>query len=140
MVEFATLIEPNSAFAPSAGYNSHVQAHLLTKGWAEIWFPIDAMVMWTEFRSNVLNYIYRTAFGLCYELLESAYVTVTSTPDEKQSFALDLMLTVNTDWDNLQTIECQIFDKIAEWSQEWSAEEIEDYANHIYFGLIPSQL
>ena len=103
-------------------------------------FPCETMGLWTEFRSNVLNYIYSTAFGLCDGQLESADVTVTSTPDEEQSHALDLMLTVNTDWQNLKAIECQIFDKIAELSKEWSAEELEDYANHIYFGLMPSQL
>ena len=103
-------------------------------------FSWETMGLWTEFRSSVLNYIYSTALGLCNGQLESAEVAVTSTPDEEQSHALDLIITVNTDWQNLEAIECQIFDKIAERSKEWSAEELEDYANHIYFGLMPSQL
>ena len=103
-------------------------------------FPLETVGLWTEFRSSALNYIHSTVLELCNGQLESAEVTVTSTPDEEQSHAFNLILTVNTDWQSLQAIQCQIFDKIAERSKEWSAEEIEDYANHIYFGLIPSKL
>ncbi len=103
-------------------------------------FSSETMGLLTEFRSSVLNFIHSTALGLCNEQLESAEVTVTSTPDEEESYALDLIITVNTEWQSLQAIECQILDNIAERSIEWSAEELEDYATHIYFVLLPCQL
>ncbi len=103
-------------------------------------FPSDALAMRTPFRDAVLNYIFRTARELSDGLLESAEVSVTSTPDEEDSLILDLTLTVNSSWEVIGKLGYNILVKLAEWSQEWSKEEKDDYAQRIYFGLVPSNL
>ena len=116
------------------------QGNLIRQQWDGLQFPLETIPMWTEFRANVLNYIYRTALVLCDGSLVSADISVTSTPDEEDSLALDLVLTVNAGWGEIQSIEGLIFENIADWSSGWSDRELEDYAKSIYFGLVPSQL
>ena len=103
-------------------------------------FPLEAMGMLTQFRENALSYIFRTALELSEGQLESAAVSVSSTPDEEDSLNLDLTLTLNTDWNVIQRLRHEILIKVGEWSQEWSQEEQEDYGRRIFFGLVPSQL
>ena len=103
-------------------------------------FPLETKSALTSFRKKVLNYIYRTALGLSPERLASARVSLTSTPDEEDSFHLDLTLTVNADWDAAQELAQGILDRVSEWSKEWSEEDQEDYGRWIYFGVIPANL
>ena len=116
------------------------KSSLIQQHWDGLKFPLETISLRTEFRSNVLNYIYRTALGFSDGALESAKISITSTPEEADSLALDLLLTVNADWDEIQAIEGQIFESISDWSRNWSQREIEDYSKRIYFGLIPSKL
>ena len=103
-------------------------------------FPLETKSALTSFRKKVLNYIYRTALGRSPERLASARVSLTSTPDEEDSFHLDLTLTVNADWDAAQELAQGILDRVSEWSKEWSEEDQEDYGRWIYFGVIPANL
>ena len=105
-----------------------------------LYFPPDSLAMRTPFREAVLNYIFRTARELSDGLLESAEVSVTSTPDEEDSLIIDLTLTVNAGWEVIGELGYNILVKLGEWSQEWSEEEKNDYARRIYFGLVPSNL
>ncbi len=88
----------------------------------------------------MLNRIYRAALGLCNGRLECAEVTLGISTEEEDWSVFDLIITVDTDWDNIEAIEGRLSEMIAEWSSEWNAEEIEDYSRYIYFGLIPSKL
>ena len=103
-------------------------------------FLPDTMGIRTKFRDAALNYIFRAALELCDGRLKSAEVSVSSTPDEEDSLILDLTLTVDADWETIGKLRRDVLVKLGEWSQEWSAEEKEDYGQRIYFGLIPISL
>lgn len=140
MAELALFREPERPSSLSGDFLGSPQFDIQSNRWDGLWFPLDALFLWTEFRANVLNFIYRTALVLCGGSLVSAEVSVTSTPDEVDSLALDLVLTLDTGWEEIQSVERQIFDRIAVWSSGWSDWELDDYAKSIYFGLIPSRL
>ena len=109
--------------------------------WVEmLHFPIDTQAILTPFRENVLLYIYRTALGLSDGHLNSAIVEAASEPDEADSLHLHLALTINMDWEELDSLHDQILAKIAEWSQEWPEEILEDYGRWIFFSLTPSSV
>ena len=103
-------------------------------------FSEETAALKTEFRANVLNRIYRAALGLCNGRLECAEVTLGISTEEEDWSVFDLIITVDTDWENIEAIEGRLSEMIAEWSSEWNEEEIEDYSRYIYFGLIPSKL
>ena len=88
----------------------------------------------------MFNRIYHAALGLCNGRLECAEVTLEISTEEEDWSVFDLIITVDTDWDNIEAIEGRLSEMIAEWSLEWNEEEIEDYSRYIYFGLIPSKL
>ena len=94
----------------------------------------------TQFRDSVLNYIYKMALALSDDRLESASVSVWSTPDEEDSLTLDLTLTVDADWEFIGKLRHDILTRVSEWSREWSDEEKEDYGRRIYFAILPSNL
>ena len=96
--------------------------------------------MRTGFRDAALNYIFRTALELCGGRLESAEVSVSSTPDEEGSLILDLTLTVGADWETIGELRRDVLVRLGEWSQEWSVEQKKDYGRRIYFGFVPSNL
>ena len=103
-------------------------------------FPPETESVLTSFRQKVLNDIYRAALGLSAGQLESATVSLSSTPDEEDSLHLDLTLTVDADWDFAQELARDILDKVSEWSKEWPEEDQEDYGRWIYFGVVPTEL
>ena len=105
-----------------------------------LYFPIEVQGIVTPFREQVLNYIYRTALGISDGLLESAIVEAVSEPDEEDSLHLNLALTINMSWDDLDRLHDQVLSKIADWSQEWSEQEQQDYGRWLYFSLTPSIL
>ncbi|MDE2803195.1 MAG: hypothetical protein OXK21_09980 [Chloroflexota bacterium] len=94
----------------------------------------------TPFRKKALNDIYRTALGAAGERLASAEVSLVSTPDEEDSFHLDLTLAVNADWDTAHELSESVLESVSEWSKEWSKEQQEDYGRWIYFGVVPADL
>ena len=103
-------------------------------------FPQETAWALTPFRKKALNDIYRTAVGLAGERLASAGVSLIRTPDEEDSFHLDLTLAVDADWDAAEELAVGILERVSEWSKEWSEEDQEDYGRWIYFGVIPSEL
>ena len=103
-------------------------------------FLPDTMGMRTKFRDAALNYVFRTALELCDGRLESAEVSLSSTPDEEDSLALDLTLTVDADWETVGKLRYQILVKVGEWLQGFSDEEKNDYGRRIYFGFVLSNL
>jgi hypothetical protein len=103
-------------------------------------FPLETEGALTTFRRRVLTYMYRTAFGHAAGSLESASVSLSSTPDEEDSVHLDLTLTVDGDWDAAQKLTQTVLDRVSGWSREWTEEEQADYGRWIYFGVIPSEL
>ena len=103
-------------------------------------FPADTAWALTPFRKKALNDIYRAAAGLAGERLASAGVSLISTPDEEDSFHLDLTLAVDADWDAAHEVAVGILEKVSEWSKEWSEEDRDDYGRWIYFGVIPAEL
>ena len=105
-----------------------------------LYFPPDTKGLRTQFRDSALNYIYRTALAVSDGRLESASVSVWSTPDEVDSLTLDLTLTVDADWEFIAKLRPEILVKVGEWSQEWSEEEKEDYGRRIYFAILPLDL
>ena len=105
-----------------------------------LYFPPDAKGMRTRFREMVLNYIYRTALGLCGGRLRSAAVSIASEPDEEDSATLDLTLTVEADWEVIRKLRYDILVRVTEWSLEWSDEDKEDYSRRIYFSFLTTQL
>ena len=109
--------------------------------WREmLHFRIDVQGILTPFREQVLNYIYRTAIGLADGRLESATVEAISEPDEDDSLHLNLAMTFKMDWDELDRLHDHILAKLAEWSDEWSPIEREDYGRWIFFSLMPSEI
>ena len=105
-----------------------------------LYFPLETECVLTAFRKRVLHYIYRTARGLSSGRLESARVSLTSTPDEEDYFHLDLTLRLNADWDTAQALTQDVLDRVSEWSEEWPETDREDYGRWIYFGVIPTNL
>lgn len=105
-----------------------------------LYFPLETTAMRSLFRDAVLNDIFRTAVTISDGLLESAEVSVWSTPDEEDSLTLDLTLTMDTDWESIKRLRHEINVTVVEWSQEWSEEQKNDYGRTISFGLIPSIL
>ena len=105
-----------------------------------LYFPPETRGLRTQFRDLVINYIYRIAQGLSDGRLESASVSVWSTPEEEDSLTLDLTLTVDADWDFIGKLRHDTLTRVSEWSREWSEEEKEDYGRRIYFAILPSNL
>ena len=105
-----------------------------------LYFPMETRSVLTSFRKRVLTYIYRTALGLSVGKLESATVSLSSTPDEEDSFQLDLTLRFDGDWKAAQELMQDILGRVSEWSKEWPEEDQEDYGRWIYFGVIPAEL
>ena len=105
-----------------------------------LYFPTETRAVLTTFRKRVLTYMYRTALGHAAGSLESASVSLSSTPDEEDSIHLDLTLTVDGDWDAAQELTQTVLDRVSGWSREWTEEEQADYGRWIYFGVIPSEL
>ena len=105
-----------------------------------LYFPLETTAMRSLFRDAVLNDIFRTAVTISDGLLESAEVSVWSTPDEEDSLTLDLTLMMDTDWESIKRLRHEINVTVGEWSQEWSEEQKNDYGRTISFGLIPSIL
>ena len=103
-------------------------------------FPNDTLPLWTPFRGQVLNYIFRTALGLLGDQLRSAVVLVSTVPDEEDAYSLNLTLKVEGGWPTIREVRDEILTKVSAWSTEWSREQQEDYGHWIYFGLIPSEL
>ena len=103
-------------------------------------FSDETLPIWTPFRARVLNYIFRTALGLLGDQLESATVSVSSVPDEEDTYALNLTLAVTGDWPIIRCARDELLTKVSEWSMEWSRQQQEDYGRRIYFGLIPTVL
>ena len=77
-----------------------------------LYFPPDTKGLRTQFRDSALNYIYRTALALSDGRLESASVSVWSTPDEVDSLTLDLTLTVDADWEFIAKLRPEILVKV----------------------------
>ena len=96
--------------------------------------------MRTRFRASVLRYIFRTATALAAGRLKSAALTVSNTPDEEDSDALNLTLIVDADWDFISKLRYDILVKVSEWSEAWSEDEKEAYGRRIYVGLLPLTL
>ena len=105
-----------------------------------LYFPPETKGLRTQFRDAILNYIYRTALGLTHDRLKSASVSVWSTPEEEDSYTLDLTLTVDADWEFIAKLSHDILVRVSEWSREWTEEEREDYGRRIYFAIVPSDL
>ena len=103
-------------------------------------FPNQTLPLWTPFRGQVLNYIFKTALGSLGDQLKSAVVSVSSVPDEEDTYALNLTLTVAGGWPTIREVRDEILTKVSEWSTEWSGQQQQDYGRRIYFGLIPSEL
>ena len=103
-------------------------------------FLPDTVGMRTKFRDAALDYIFQTALELCDGRLESAEVSVSSTPDEEDSLTLDLTLTVDGDWEAIGQLRYGILVKVGEWLQGRSDEEKDDYGRRIYFGFVPISL
>lgn len=131
LTRFGPLVEPRRG-SPTIPPQDRVTSFL--------YFPLETGGVLTSFRKKVLNYIYRVAYAESGGRLESAIVSLTDAPDEKDSLHLDLTLTVNADWDGAQRLTEQILDSVSGWSKEWSPEDQADYGRWIYFGVIPSQL
>lgn len=104
-------------------------------------FPVELSGVRTPFRERVLNYIYRTALGQSRGLLESAIVEAVSEPDDQESLYLNLSLTIDMNWDELDELCNHILDRISEWSRdEWSEQQRAEYSHWIYFSLTPSRV
>lgn len=107
--------------------------------WAEmLYFPISTQGALTPFREQVLNYLYRTALGFSGGLMESAIVAAVSEPDEEDSLHLHLAMTLKMDWEELDKLHDQVLARLAEWAEDWTDEDQEDYGHWIYFSLSPS--
>ena len=104
-----------------------------------LYFSTETQGVLTPFRETVLSYIYRTSRALSGGLLESATVEPVRDPDEDDSLHLNLAMMFKMDWDELDKLHDQILVKLAEWSDDWSPNEREDYGRWIFFSLMPSE-
>ena len=95
-------------------------------------FPNQTLPLWTPFRGQVLNYIFKTALGSLGDQLKSAVVSVSSVPDEEDTYALNLTLTVAGGWPTIREVRDEILTKVSEWSTEWSGQQQQDYGRRIY--------
>ena len=100
-------------------------------------FPPETLAVMTPFRKQVITYIYRTALDLAKGSLDVAEISATGMPDEEDGTALDLILTVDGDWQMVQELRCAILGKVAEWSKDWSSEQQRDYGQWIFVCVEP---
>ena len=140
MAQSTRTFSPTTTVRLSGTHQGNPKDERLHGGFSSLRFPIETRGVATSFRKQVLNYMYRTALGMSQGQLESAEVSLATTPDEEHSLQLDLTLTVNADWDAAQKLTEEILDQVSEWSQEWSEDEREDYGRWIYMGVIPAEL
>ena len=139
MMPQANLVPPGMLF-PAAELNGFraVDSRQGDRGLLE--FPPETWPMLSPFRKQVMTYIFLTARALSGGLLDSADVSVSSVVDEVDTFALDLTLVFNADWDVIHNLRREILSRVSEWSKEWSDEELRDYGRRIYFGLMPREI
>ena len=100
-------------------------------------FPPETLAVMTPFRRQVITYVYRTALELAHGSLDSAEISVSGMPDEMDAMAIDLILTVNSDWEFVQKLRFDVLDKVAAWSKEWSAEQRCDYGQWVFVCVQP---
>ena len=102
-------------------------------------FPPESLGLRTRFRDAALGYIFRTARDLSWGKLVLGQVAVTEVPDEEDSWAFDLTLTIESDWEAIEKLRWEVLVRLEDWSREWSSEAQEDYGRHIYFGFMPAE-
>ena len=101
-------------------------------------FPPESRGLRTKFRDAALGYIFRTALDLSGGGIVLGEVGITEVPDEEDSWAFDLTLTLDGDWEDIVTLHQKVLVRLEEWSREWSPEQQDDYGQRIYFGFIPA--
>ena len=101
-------------------------------------FPPESLGLRTRFRDSALGYIFRTAVNLSGGKVVLGEVGITEVPDEEDSWAFDLTLTVDDDWEAIEKLRWDVLVRLEDWSSEWSPEEQDDYGRRIYFGFIPT--
>ena len=121
-----------------AGEPARLPASLRT--WTESFlsFPPESRALRTKFRDAALGYIFRTALDLSGGGIVLGEVGITEVPDEEDSWAFDLTLTLDGDWEDIVTLHQKVLVRLEEWSREWSPEQQDDYGQRIYFGFIPA--
>ena len=129
-------------FGPNSAIRA-VPSESQVSGWRAIdllHFPPETLAVMTPFRRQVITYIYRTALDLAHGSLESAEISASEMPDEEYGMALDVILTVNGDWQVVEELRSAILAKVAEWStEEWSTEQQSDYGKWIFVCVEPKR-
>ena len=85
-------------------------------------FPTGCLGLRTKFRDAALGYIFRTALDLSGGQVVLGEVAITEVPDEEDSWAFDLTLTVDGNWEEIEELRQGVLLRLEEWSKEWFAE------------------
>ena len=93
--------------------------------------------MRTPLRDRAIEFIHKTALELAGDRVKRAEVMISVMPDEEDSETLDLVLTLDTDWDFIGKLQLDIIERACDWDKGWSHEEWHDYSKRVNFCLLP---
>ena len=105
-----------------------------------LFFPIEAKVLRTPFRANVLQTIYKVARDQLGSSLVSVAVSTWKDPEEPVPPILILSIIAKSDRAELRRARYAILNTIASESVSWTGKQKSDYSKTIYFELEPSVL
>ena len=80
-------------------------------------FSPESIGLRTRFRDAALGYIFRTAVDLSGGRVVLGEVGITEVPDEDDSWAFDLTLTVHGDWEGIEKLRREVLVRLEEWSR-----------------------
>ena len=104
-----------------------------------LYFPPEVAWMRTPLRDRALEFYYEAALDLAGDRVKAAEVMVTDIPEEEDSDTLDLVLTLDADWDFIHKLQSDILLNSCEWVGKLTDEEWEDLSRTV-FTLLPVNL
>ena len=104
-----------------------------------LYFPPEAAVFQTPFRSCVYQMILDEANRIAPSEIESFSLSAWSYPGEEDAWALCMTIFINSGWDRVRTLRTALLDCVNALSRNWSAAQLEDYQKRIHFEVFPNQ-
>ena len=99
----------------------------------------DACLTQTPFTEAVIQGICSVVAGLAGTRVKAANVSWSKTEDNAD-FRWDLVIRVDTSWDEIDAWEYAILDEVLKWARSWTDLQQIQYSQHIFHSLAPVQL
>ncbi len=142
MAAIAPAIQPVDAHRQVIASLGHPKRQVIAspdrpKRQLRLFFPRETWALRTQFRIDALHFLYGAAEDELGKRLHSATVSAWSQPGEEDSDYLLLSVVADASRAELNPVSEGIILKICKEAENWTDEERNDYARHVYFELVP---